>query len=352
MTTTDHARRPGAHFFRRLLAALTFAALTLTAGSGAAHAVTPAEPPHGLMIQVSSLSGAMTPTQLETVLQTIRANHRDPAQPGFINSVVLQDIADPVGHLFTTYLDVLKPFLPGGETPAFDVAYVGTVDLDWTGAGSKYIEGIESASFRAQNVSLSTTAAKAFAARYPSLRYGWYVTYEANLAGFWDGNIESAYATYLNQLAAGLNTVGSGRAFMWSPAFWTPYASEPSRALGSLQANIADIASKVKIPFVIDLQDFVGQSGGASTAVDAATWMTYLHDNWVSSTTTLQINAEQFTQSGTGGFTAGDPVEVPNREAYYAQRLLTLGPAWEIRFWWTRLYGPLPAALTPSSRTH
>lgn len=310
----------------------------------ASHAatLTSGEPPHGLIIQVSTLSPSITPAQLKTMLDAIRKDHRNSLKPGYINSVVLQDIADKNGTLLTNYLDVLRPYLPGGATPAFNTAYIGTVDLPWTGSGSKYIEGIENADFRNQNVTLSSTVAQAFKTRYPAIRVNWYITYEANMAGFWDTNIETAYATYINQLAPVLSKVSSGKTFMWSPAFWTPLRNEPSWAIPGLQANIADLASKVSVPFVLNVQDFVGQSNGASTKEDAVTWMNYLKTNWKSSNTTFQINAEQFNQDAAGNLSVGDATEVPVRESYYVQQGYKLGPAWELRYWYQRVYGALP----------
>jgi len=320
------------------------AGIIVATGTGwgpAAKAATTAssEPPHGLMIQVSSLAPSISPTQLKSMLEKVRAKHRiSLASPGYINSVVLQDIADQNGKLLTTYLDVIKPYLPGGKTPAFTTAYVGTVDLAWTGTGSKYIEGIASSTFRNKNVALSNTAAKAFSVRYPTLKYNWYITYEANLGAFWNDAVKNNYTAYINQLAASLSTVKSGKTFMWSPAFWTNYAAMPAWALPSLQLNIKDASSKITMPFILNLQDFVGQSSGATTREDAVVWMNYLKTNWKAARTTHQINVEQFVQSSTGAITAANPAEIAARSNYYAQQGLTLGPTWEIRFWYQRLY--------------
>lgn len=318
----------------------------LVSSLGTVSAATPLavnEPAHGLMIQLSTLAPSVSIAKLKTMLNKIRTSHRNPANPGYIDTVVLQDIAKPSGALYTTYLNAITPFLPGGATPAFDRAYIGTVDLPWTGAGSKYIEGIKDAPFRNKNVNVSKTAANNFKVRYPTIVADWYITYEANMSGFWDSNIETSYLAYINQLSAGLSTVRPSKTFLWSPAFWTPLRNQPPWALPDLQTNIADISNKINVPLVLDIQDFVGQSQGASTRLDADAWMDYLKVNWKASTTiaptVFQINAEQFQINDSGAIVAGDPIEVPERENYYAGEGHKVGPSWEIRYWYERLYG-------------
>lgn len=301
-------------------------------------AATAAAPPKGLMIQVSSLSGSASPATLKRWLEDIRRNHNR-SKPGYINTVVLQDIADRNGALYTPYLDVIAPYLPGGATPIFTRAYVGTVDLAFTGVGSKYIEGIESPAFRSQNIDVSRTAAAAFKARYPKAVTDWYITYEANLAGFWDARIERAYLTYIRDLMTTLSGVRANRTFLWSPAFWTQFADEPSWAWPDLHANLTDLFTQLPRKLTLDIQDFVGQSGGASSMQSAVSWVRYLQQNWGPYLQKVQMNAEQFTQGPDGSIRTGDPSEVAQRENYYRSQGIDLGPAWEIRYWHHRLYG-------------
>ncbi|MEO7423062.1 MAG: DUF4434 domain-containing protein [Ornithinibacter sp.] len=296
------------------------------------------DPPSGLMIQLSTLGPAITPAMLITWLDDVRSNHNNPSNPGYINGLVLQDIADQNGNLLTAYLDVIAPYLPGGATPAFAKASIGGVEeLPWTGPGQRYIEGIEDQAFRDQNVALSVSAAKAFTSRYPLARTGWYISYEANLGAFQDSNVKNAYITYLNQLTTSLSAVKQG-AFTWSPSFWTTYAATPEWALQALQTNFTDFFAKVQVPLAMDLQDFVGQSGGATTREDAVAWAKYLQQ-WAAKMTSVELNAEQFRQNGDGSIVGGDAIEVPARETYYVQQGIPVGPSFEIRFWHKRLYG-------------
>lgn len=297
------------------------------------------EPPMGLMVQLSSLSPTTTPVTLKSWFEQIRSDHRDRNRSGYINNLVLQDIADSSGNLNTAYLDAISPYLPGGATPAFDKVYVGTIDLPWTGSGSKYLEGFESATFRTENVNKSRTLAAAFKQRYPRVQINWYITYEANLAGFWDTKMASAYKTYLSQLMPALSGVSGGKAFLWSPAFWTNYSAEPDWALPGLKTNLADVFSSTPTKLILDMQDFVGQSKGGTTKDDAVTWANYLKTNFGDKLTSVQINAEQFRVQSDGSITAAESSEVVAREAYYRTKGLNVGPSWEIRYWHQRVYG-------------
>lgn len=311
-------------------------------------AATAPEPPQSLILQVSSLAPTTTPAQLKVWLETIRTKHRDTSKPAYIDSIVIQDIAGQDGKLLTDYLDVLSPYLPGSATPAFSKAYLGTVDLTWTGAGSKYIEGIEDTTFRDKNISLSRTAAQDFKTRYPNISADWYITYEANLAGFWDTKIETAYVTYLNGLSASLSTVAPNKVFMWSPAFWTPLRNEPSWALPDLKTNLNDLFTKLSPSPILNLQDFVGQSNGESTKEDAVAWVTYLKTNLTTQPRSIQMNVEQFKQSAGGAMSVGDSAELSQRENYYVAQGVPLGASWEMRYWYKRLYETTPTP-TPST---
>jgi len=77
-----------------------------------------------------------------------------------------------------------------------------------------------------------------------------------------------------------LSGVRGGKGFMWSPAFWTMYANEPARAQPDLKANLSDHFIPLSTHLTLDIQDYVGQSGGASTKKSAASWIAYLKQNW------------------------------------------------------------------------
>lgn len=316
------------------LAALTAAAAIITTAVPAGAAVVGSDPPMGLMIQVSTLAPSTTPAKLKEWMVAVRKNHRDPSKPGYVNNLVLQDIADINGKLLTPYLDVIAPFLPGGATPAFTKLSIGgAAEQQWTGPGSKYIEGIQSPAFRERNVSLSVSTGKAFKTRYPKVRFDWYIPYEANVAAFWDHRIERGYLTYINDMTTRLSAVKSG-SFSWSPSFWSTRSQMPAWAMTNLDENLAHFFPNLRAPVTVNLQDFVGQSGGASTRGDAVAWVRYLN-RW---TTRTQMNVEQFGLNTSGNLIPGDSVEVSARGRYYTSAGVPLGPSFDIRFWHARLY--------------
>lgn len=301
------------------------------------------EPPQGLFIQVSSLSSKHSPQELQTWLESVRKDHRSKdaksgnPNPGYINDLVLQDISDKNGRLLTEYLDVIAPYLPGGSKKAFDRVFVGTIDLPWEGTGSKYIEGINDPNFRYTNLNQSETLAKLFKQKYPTVPINWYITYEANLAGFWSKSIEDNYSTYINSLGTKLNTIQPNATFMWSPAFWTTHKSLDPSLKPDLKINMNHLFSNFKYPMIINLQDFVGQSNGSSTKEDAVEWVNYLKTNITKQPKAITMNTEQFIQKTDGSIVVGDSTEVPTRANYYNTSGIKLGPSWEIRYWYKRL---------------
>ena len=157
------------------------------------------------------------------------------AKPGYINTIVLQDIADPTGALYTSYLDVLAPYLPGGATPAFTRAYVGTVDLAWTGRRLEVPRGHRESGVPEPERHEVPRRRECVPRPLSQVVNSWYITYEANLAGFWDANLAAAYRSYLVQVTKAFAQVVAKRAVLWSPAFWTMYADEPAWALPGLR---------------------------------------------------------------------------------------------------------------------
>jgi len=89
----------------------------------------------------------------------------------------------------------------------------------------------------------------------------------------------------------------------------------------------------------MNIQDFVGQSGGVSTKEDAVVWAKYLKTNWSPRMMSIQINAEQFHQTASGGITATTTAKLAERETYYQKQGFKVGPSWEIRYWHKRMYG-------------
>lgn len=301
---------------------------TLSTGSGGAAAAASAS--GGVFVQVSSLK-AFSPASVATWMQKVCAG-RD---------LVLQDIGGADGVLATAYLDAIAPFLPGGKRQCFRRAFVGTVDLPWSGSGSKYEQGIQDASFRQQNVSVSLTLAKAFVARYPKVVINWYLTYEANLNELFYPSVMQAYAALFRDEMPALAALRPHAVFAWSPAFWYPYSAYHTNVDGMTQLRSMLVQFFTGLPSggiaLLDLQDYVSGSScqpvsNRMTPGDAADWTRFLIG--LQAIPAVSINVEQYGLDCTsGGIVAGDAQEISAREAYYGGQNLVLGPAFEIRYW-------------------
>ncbi|MFE6846577.1 hypothetical protein [Streptomyces sp. NPDC057686] len=248
-----------------------------------------------------------------------------------MNDLVLQDISDTDGVLFSDYLDAIEPYLPGGATPAFQRVWVGTQVLPWGGSGDAYDTGILDSDFRADNIALAETAATSFVADYPDVEFGWYITYEANLAGFTDNSIKTAYDTYLTGYMNALNVVDPGHTYLWSPAIWTQYEDLPDPS--GLATNLSSCLRGLPSPLEITIQD--GCGSGVGVKESSAQWRTYLQTA-VGPETPVTLNAELFKIDG--GVVTADLTEVKSRLAYYLANGVPLGPAFEIRFWHDLFY--------------
>jgi len=322
---------------------LTLAGISV-GSSAAAGAATSAPGVASLIIQVSSLT-PYSPATVKAWLNSTCSTQVGP--PPAASTVVLQDIGGADGVLSARYLDVIAPYLPGGTRPCFGSAFVGTVDLAWTGVGSKYVEGIQDPSFRQRNVDLSTALASKFVARYPKLRVGWYLTYEADLNELYYPAVEQAYASLFTAEVASLNNIHRGRV-MWSPAFWFPYGAYSQNIAGmaglrsGLSALFVSLASAGTGLDVVDLQDFVSGSAcqppsNRMTPSDVIGWTSFLQG--LQGAPVVQVNVEQYAfDCSTGAVLAGDPAEILAREAFYANNGLVLGPAFELRYW-TQTHG-------------
>jgi hypothetical protein len=288
--------------------------------------------PTPLFIQVASLAPTFSPAQVQSWMARTCAG-RD---------VVLQSVAGADGRLFQPYLDVIAPYLPGGTRACFSRAFVGTVDLAWTGPGTKYVEGVQDPAFVRRYLALSDVAARAFVTRYPRTRFGWYLSYEADLNQLYYAQVVGAYRSLLTTELRQLRARRSGIA-MWSPMFAYPYTAYSGNTVGmtQLRSNLVDLFSTLTRNAggvqQVDLQDFVGGSAcqpawNRVTPQDAVGWAKFLIG--LSQIPSVMLNVEQFTiDCATGAIHAGDPNEIATRTSFYAGRGIALGPAFEIRYW-------------------
>ena len=325
---------------RAIVAALMMGGVIGGAAStpaSAANTSGPASP--SVMIQLSTLSSAVTPTGLKSWLRTICPSGVNP-----VGQLALQDIATDSGTLLTGYLDVLMPYLPGASSrPCFSRVYVGTVEPVWTGSGNAYVDGVQNAPFVADYVSRSNAVATAFVQRYPAVTTDWYLTYEANLNDLYYPQVEAGYLSLLTRELQSRNALRRNAHVMWSPAFWYPYSSYHTNTLGmtgltaSLKSLFTGLQTVGRGIDVVNLQDYVAGSScqpvsNRMTPSDAVGWVGFLRGLGV--VPNVFVNTEQYAMNcTTGGITNGDPTEVKNREAFYRSSGLTLGPSFELRYW-------------------
>jgi hypothetical protein len=88
---------------------------------------------------------------------------------------------------------------------------------------------------------------------------------------------------------------------------------------------------------MLNLQDFVAGShcqptGNRSTADDAVSWAKFL--DGLGLIPEVTINVEQYAlDCASGAYGPGDPADIRARESFYANHAVTLGPAFELRYW-------------------
>jgi hypothetical protein len=205
------------------------------------------------------------------------------------------------------------------------------------------VEGIENASFRQENLTLSQSVAKAFLARYRQVPVNWYLTYEADLNQLYYPAVEQAYAALLGAEMKALAALRPHAVFTWSPAFWYPYSVYSTNVLGmtQLKTMLVNLFSTLRNTGggvqVLDLQDFVAGSScqpstNRMTPTDAVGWMRFLVG--LQQVPDVEINVEQYAfNCATGGIGPGNPLDLAGREALYATQGLKLGPAFEVRYW-------------------
>jgi hypothetical protein len=339
---------------------------------GFATPVTTGGPPMSLMVQLSTWWG--TPASLTDWMNYICAYHRDPAKPGYIQNLVLMDVAlpdpkasilDPVPHandtLMTDRINALLPYFPGGDGPChFDKVFVGTLDLQGAvppgapAGWSTYREGIKTPDFRLNLLGRQKAVALAFQqyvehSTKSKVAYHWYVTQEAFLDYFVDPKVRDGYLAYMTQHIIDLSEVRHPAAFVWSPGFGQVPAAFPShsRQLLQLQTNLQDFFRRIPPavmtrdsygefeggPLWLTLQDHVSSMeyfNPPMTMEDAAQWFYFLKDLF--HFTSLTMNVEQFKRSGTA-LVGADPTEIEAREQYYHERGIPLGASFELRFW-------------------
>lgn len=336
--------------------------------------------PRELFVQVASMRGNPNfPEMLESGPRTWF--NTACSQSPKLDSLILTDVADQEGNLYTYELD----WIVNNFARCFSNIFIGTAVIKWNGIGSdyekrigsEYVEGIANADHRWKNIYLSRAIADKLLTRYPSLYFNWYISYEANLNAFVGADVrvntsvgspisgytvKEAYKAYLYQLSNDLYAKRP-RAVLWSPTFWTPFQSLDATSKSQLQSAIRDVALVANRVNWLHFQDFIGQSSyvqclspsgcfprviypiGCSNTVGYFNLLKYATTN--TSIVSLRTNLEmminkRINNQPTLDFIAADRNELAERVACYNANGVPIGASWEIR-WWYRSYFASPA---------
>lgn len=282
-----------------------------------------------LFMQVSSINV----NEMVDALEHVRAEHRDPAEEDYIYNLVISEIGDTSGALYTSVLDALEEYLPGRSKQAFDNLFVGSAVLPWVGPGNPYREGMSNETFRWDNLMLQKHLWRGFAIRYPSVPWHCYITYEGVLDYFEEEPLRSYYEAYLVQSVLDAHEVRPGAAVMWAPAVWrdnalsVPEVTAISDTFHAVK-HYANQAGHPKGVSWLHLQDMLGREWSGNTLADVRDWYWQLAGAF--DFDSLRIDAELFTPS----YQPIDSDTYTARMNYYDSHRIPVGGSWELRYWY------------------
>jgi hypothetical protein len=330
----------------------------------------------GLFLDLASV----TPSEVETWINHVCKDHRDPGKDDYIDDLVIRDVYH-AGQVRATVLAKILPHVPGGGgTQCFDNVFVGPAEYSEDGrapwkkrsdfpselqswcADSLYCGGILTPSWRADDIRANRIAVAAFLkyinSNFPQVRakVNWYATYEAYFD--WIGNngysssIRDAYEDYLLRTVrgfyqalreAGETEAASNRAILWSPTYESDYPRDQPPFLSTLRDNLRSMFANVKKGASregidqgvgwLHMQDKLGQKGCFTYACyeNVMQWYQFLGtvNSGEFSFESLRVNMEQFKQPLSGG----DLCEHKARENWYEWKGVPVGASWEIRYW-------------------
>jgi hypothetical protein len=358
-----HLRRQTRQLVALLLA--LGAALAPCAAAGA---------PKSMMVDPTSILVYNKPYVVRTWLKTICDKHRTKGSSNYIFNLVVMETGRKKlvggqwlyeGSKNTAVLDTAGLDLIEDYYGCFDNIFVGTAVIP---TSNPYAPGgdMASATHRWDKIILpSRLLAQAYDARYKA-KFGskplhWYISYEANLNYFTSAALRGQYAATFNELIKDFKKLRPGASIMWSPNFWTKYASLGTSAKSSLQSALTDFFTRWETAGLnwVHFQDFVGASsyhncstGGISYGINASNAIGYyglLNQAAGSALSSLRVNMELFrsTKGACNLFSCcavGDKAEHASREAAYTAAGVPVGASFELRYWYPALYGPTGTA--------
>lgn len=335
-----------------------------------------------LMVQPSTiaLQGTAAIDQMEMILESIRNRHRDQSGPGYIENLVVTDLASVKdGKLLTEVLDRLIPYLPGGEKATFTKAFIGTIgqpDIHaLISAGMRSarrnenswdvnVEGIRDGELIDWHVETSIRLGTEFAVRYPGISHDWYLSWEGYFPAIMYSDtkhvqlgmrvkpslVRAAYLEHQQRLIRALSAIRPNQSYLWSPALDRPWAqvtvdNSEAEVCGNIVEHF-DALSQVVQGAVVGLvpgrlwfvpQDALSRPhdlvGGAfnNTIETRLEWFAQLSGLDLK-IERLEINAELFRTEPCPQY--GSPAAVLGRLHAYEQAGVPIGPSFDLNWWY------------------
>lgn len=267
------------------------------------------------------------PSDLTEQLEHVRTHHKDPTKDDYIHNLTLDEIGTPYG-LHTRNLDIIAPYLPGGDLRTFDNVFVGSTYIRYAGQGSSYSAGMVDSSHRWANLQAQKQLWRWFADKYPEVLSHFYINHEGVLDFFDIPDVRAGYEAYLIQSVRDSHDIHPNRAVLWSPAIWggVPLSTLEEEAIGETFRNVESYSQDyghyggVKW---LHFQDMMGRGRKDITKYDVRQWYRELRDvyDWDS----LRVNMEYQNTSAW---------RIRRREDWYQSQGMAVGNSWELRHWY------------------
>uniref|UniRef100_A0A914EGD9 Uncharacterized protein n=1 Tax=Acrobeloides nanus TaxID=290746 RepID=A0A914EGD9_9BILA len=265
--------------------------------------------------------------------------------------------------LLTDWLLPLLPYFPGGNGPCnFDRVFVGSFQRNDVPAGmpqdwDPYYDGMLSTKYRGNMLARQKAIAQQFNnmvanSTNPNVQWDWYINQENSLDySLSDPNVTNGELQFIVQQIIDFNSIRKDRVFLWSPWFTYHPSDFPvgSQEYKDLTTNLKKLFTQIPKqvapynaygnnsggPLWISLQDHVGSESTdpAFNRTGAAQWFNYLKANF--SFKNLTMNVELFLDP-TDPNASPSPApcqEIYDREQFYVQQGINLGPTFELRYW-------------------
>jgi len=260
-------------------------------------------------------------------LEHVYREHRDRGKDDYIHNVVLDEIGDGGG--IHPNMNLILPYLPGGDRRCFDNVFVGSHFIKWPGPGNAYQTGMLNEAHRWINLSIQRKLWRQFKDYAPHVPFHLYINHEGVLDHFDEPKIREAYEAYLIQSARDAHHIRPYAAVLWAPAIWSrkPLTYRERKGIKRTFKNVAAFSNGRGITW-LHLQDMQGRKYPPRLWV-VKRWYNQLKDMELFAS--LRIDMEFFRYGG--GLRADSLAAIKKREAYYKKYGIPVGASWELRWW-------------------